>query len=145
MNKIPNQIKYVIWAISALIFILFFSGRINPFGLNNSVHQITGYFFGLAFANLDYFIISSIPVFGMLLNSKRKEFKITDLIKDILIVLLFVTFSLLLGLYILTYIGKPSPLVAQYFISEPFLLYSTLIILIGIGMPFIIKKGSNKT
>ena len=145
LNKIPNKIKYLIGGISALIFFLFFFGIINPFGLNDSLQKMTGYFFGLNFNNLDYFALSSIPIFGMLLNSKRMEFKTADLIKDISIIILFVIITIAIGLYILTFIGKPdNPLIPQYLISEPFFLYSTIIIGIGIGLPFLFINRTEK-
>ena len=128
-----------------MIFFLFFFGIINPFGLNDSLQKITGYFFALSFNNLDYLAISSIPIFGMLLNSKRMEFKIADLIKDISIIILFVIITMAIGLYILTFIGKPnSPLIPQYLISEPFFLYSTFTIGIGIGLPFLLIIRTEK-
>ena len=145
MNKIPNKIKYLIGGISALIFFLFFFGIINPFGLNDSLQKITGYYFGLNFNNLDYFAISSIPIFGILLNSKRMEFKTADLIKDILMIILFVIITIAIGLYILTFIGKPdNPLIPQYLIREPFFLYSTITIGIGIGLPFLLINRTEK-
>ena len=128
-----------------MIFFLFFFGIINPFGLNDSLQKITGYFFVLNVNNLDYFAISLIPFFGMLLNSKRLEFKIADLIIDILIIILFVFITIAIGLYILTFIGKPdNPLIPQYLISEPFFLYSTIIIGIGIGVPFLLINRTEK-
>ncbi|MBA6154892.1 hypothetical protein [Gelidibacter maritimus] len=145
MNKIPIKIKYMICGISAMIFLLFLFGIINPFGLNDSLQKITGYFFGFSFNNLDYLAISSIPIFGMLLNSKRKEFKTADLIKDILIIVLFVIITISIGLYILTFIGKPTnPLIPQYLITEPFFLYSTLTVGIGIGLPFLLINRTEK-
>lgn len=128
-----------------MIFLLFLFGIINPFGLNDSLQKITGYFFGFSFNNLDYLAISSIPIFGMLLNSKRKEFKTADLIKDILIIVLFVIITISIGLYILTFIGKPTnPLIPQYLITEPFFLYSTLTVGIGIGLPFLLINRTEK-
>lgn len=145
MNKIPNNIKYGICGISALIFLLFFLGIIKPFGFNDSLQKFTGYFFGLSFNNLDYLAISSIPVFGMLFNSKRNEFKTTELIKDILLIVLCVLITIAVGLYILTFIGKPTnPLIPQYLITEPFFLYSTLVIGIGILIPFLLIKRTKK-
>lgn len=145
MNKVPNKIKYLIGGISTLIFSLFFFGIINPFGFNDYLQNVTGYFFGLSFNNLDYLAISSIPIFGMLLTSKREEFKTGDLIKDILIILFFLIITIAIGLYILTFIGKPeNPLIPQYLITEPFFLYSTLTIGIGIGLPFLLINRTEK-
>ena len=135
----------MIYGISSLIFLLFFLGIINPFEFNDSLQKITGYFIGLSFNNLDYLAISSIPVFGMLLNSKRNEFKTAELIKDILIIVFCVLITVSIGLYILTFIGKPTnPLIPQYLITEPFFLYSTLTIGIGILIPFLIIKRTEK-
>ncbi len=145
MNKTPNNIKYTIYGTSALIFLLFYLGGINPFGFNDSLQKITGYFFGLSFNNLDYLAISSIPVFGMLFNSKRNEFKKSELITDILIIVFCVLISIAIGLYILTFIGKPSsPLIPKYLITEPFFLYSTLTIGIGILIPYLMIKRNEK-
>lgn len=145
LNRISSNLKYLIGGISAGIFLLFFFGIINPFGLHDSLQNITGYFFGLSFNNLDYIAISSIPIFGMLLNSKRNEFKTADLIKDIFIIVLFVIITIAIGLYILTVIGKPTnPLIPKYLITEPFFLYSTLTIGLGIGLPFLIMNRNKK-
>ena len=135
----------MIYGNSILIFLLFFLGIINPLDLNDSIFKITGYFFGLSFNNLDYLVISSIPIFGMLLNSMRNEFKIIELGKDILTILLFVLITSGIGLYILTYIGKlDSPFIPEYLLREPFSLYSTLIFGIGIGIPFLFVKRTEK-
>ena len=46
---------------------------------------------------------------------------------------------ILIRLYILTTIGKPSnPLIPEYLIAEPINLYSALIIVVGILIPFLI-------
>ena len=81
----------------------------------------------------------------MLFNSKRIEFKTEELIKDILIILFSVLITIGIGLYLLTFIGKPTnPLIPQYLISEPFFIYSTLIIGIGILFPFLLKRRNEK-
>ncbi len=46
-----------------------------------------------------------------------------------------------IGLFILTFIGKPeNPLMPQYIVTEPFELYTTICIGFGIGFPFLIIK-----
>ena len=81
----------------------------------------------------------------MILHTKRVEFKTADLIKDIFIIILFVIIAIAIGLYILTFIGKSdNPLMPQYLIIEPFFLYSTLIIGIGMGTPFLLIKRNKK-
>lgn len=81
----------------------------------------------------------------MLLNSKRKEFKTSELIKDILIIVLFVIIAIAVGLYLLTFIGKPTnPLIPQNLLTEPFFFYSTITLGIGIGIPFLLIKRTTK-
>lgn len=145
LNKIPNIIKYLICGISTLIFLLFTFEKINPFEFNDILQNITGCFFTLSFNSLDHLVISLIPFFGMLLNSRRKKFKINDLIKDLLIIILFVIIIIGIGLYLLTFIGKSdNPLIPKSFISEPFFLYSTLTVLTGIIFPFLVIHRNKK-
>lgn len=141
MNKIPTTIKLLIYGISTLLFILLFLGILNPFRILDPLQNLTGYIFGLSFHNLDFLAISSVPVFGMLLTSKRNNFKTTQLIKDIFIILSCVIITVAIGFYLLTIIGKPSnPLVPQYIITQPFMLYFTIAVGIGILIPFLIRK-----
>lgn len=147
LNKIPKIIKYSIFGISALIFLLLNS----VLGLNiiissiNLIHKITGYHFGISTNTLDYLTFASIPIFGMLFNSKRNEFKLSELIKDIFTVLFWTIIVVGIGLYILTIISKPTnPLIPKYVIIEPINLYSTLIMGIGILIPFIFINRTKK-
>lgn len=129
----------MIFAISGIIFLLFHFGIINPFAGNEMLQEATGYYFVLSCNSLDYLAISSIPIFGMLLNYKRRVFTIEHLIKDIFIILLSATIIIVIGLYLLTFLGKPkNPLIPQFLITEPFFYYSTVIIIIGIGFPFLV-------
>ena len=77
------------------------------------------------------------------MNSKKKENGFIKIIKDNLIISLccFITFSV--GLLILiTKIGSPSsnPLILEYLRVEPFRIYSTFFIGIGIILPFFLIK-----
>ena len=108
-------------------------------GSINLIQKLTGYHIGISTNTLDYLTFSSIPIFGMLFNSKRNEFKVSELIIDIFIILFSTIIVIGIGLYILTIIGKPSsPLMPDYLIIEPINLYSTLIMGIGILIPFLI-------
>ena len=110
-------------------------------GIANSLLAITNHFFAFSSTNLDYLILSLIPIFGMLYNSTRTGFKITELIMDITTILFFVVIMFGIGLFILTFIGKPeNPLMPQYIVNEPFELYTTIFIGLGIIMPFLMVK-----
>ena len=114
-------------------------------GSINLIQKITGFHFGISTNTLDYLTFASIPVFGMLLNSKRNEFKISELINDIFTILFWTIIVIGIGLYILTIIGKPSnPLMPKYLIIEPINLYSTLIMGIGILIPFLFINRTKK-
>ncbi len=147
LNKIPKNIKYSIFGISALIF---FSLN-SMFGINliigtiNLIQKITGYHFGISTNTLDYLTFATIPIFGMILNSKRNEFKVSELIVDIISILFWSLIVIGIGLFLLIYFGRSSnPLVPEYLLIEPFDLYSTLLIGIGIGTPFLLIKRNKK-
>ncbi|WP_179350065.1 hypothetical protein [Winogradskyella pacifica] len=143
MNKIPKNLKYLIFGISLLTFIGLYSGfgiRLM-IGISNKLLPITNYFFAFSSTRFDYLILSTITIFGMLYNSTRTDFKLTELIMDIVTILFSVIIMFGIGLLILTFIGKPeNPLMPQYIVTEPFELYTTIFIGLGIGIPFLIIK-----
>lgn len=121
-------------------------GMIMISRLIDFIHYISGYFFGISTNALDYFSFATIPVFGMLLNSKRSEFKAIELIIDISIILFSVIIVIAIGLYLLTIIRKPiSPFIPEYLITEPINMYSTLMIVFGIAIPFLLVNRAKKT
>lgn len=143
LNKIPAKIKYLIYGLCGLIFIVlnFGGGAKLHIGLTENLQKITEYFFGISTNTLDYLTLSTIPLFGMIYNSTRKEFKIKELIMDIITVLLFVIIVFGIGLFIMTFSAKHSnPLIPEYLLAEPFDLYSTILIIIGLLMPYLIIK-----
>ncbi len=143
MNKIPNKIKYLIYGLCGLTFLAlnFCIGTKLQIGLIENIQKLTDYFFGISTNTLDYIALSTIPLFGMIYNSTRKEFKINELIIDIITVLLFVLVIFGIGLFIMVFLAKHSnPLIPDYLKTEPFDLYSTILIGIGILMPYLIIK-----
>ncbi len=147
LNKIPNKIKYLIYGLCGLIFIAlnFAIGAKFHIGLIETLQKLTDYHFGISTNTLDYLTLASFPFFGMLYNSTRTEFKESKLIKDIFTVLIFIIITFGIGLYLLIYFGRsPNPLIPEYLLIEPFDLYSTLFIGIGIGLPFLLIKRTKK-
>jgi hypothetical protein len=147
LNNLNKKQLYLSIAITCVLFIFlnFVIGPTSVFGLAEFIQNRTGYFFGVDINTLDYFLISLIPIFGLIVNSKRKENRITEIIKDNLIMLIscIVTFSI--GLLILiSKIGSPStnPLIPEYLRVEPFKIYSTFFIGIGIILPILLTKKS---
>ncbi|WP_460218798.1 hypothetical protein [Psychroserpens sp. MEBiC05023] len=143
MKKIPKNIKYLIFGISILIFIVLNSGfgtRLMV-GISNKLLLLTDYFFAFSSTSLDYLILSLTPIFGMLYNATRDHFKLTELIMDIGTILLFIIICFGIGLFILTFIGKPeNPIMPQYILTEPFHFYMTIFISLGIVTPFLILR-----
>ena len=144
LNKIPNKIKYLIYGLCGLIFIILnlgFGAKLQ-IGITENLQKLTDYYFGVSTNTLDYLTLASIPFFGMLYNSTRKtEFKKTELIMDFLTILFSVIIVFGFGLYILKFIGRPeNPLIPQYLLTEPIDLYSIILIWLGIGLPFLIIK-----
>ena len=147
LNNLNKKQLYLSIAITCVLFIFlnFVIGPTSVFGLAEFIQNRTGYFFGVDINTLDYFLISLIPIFGLIVNSKRKENKIIEIIKDNLIMLIscIVTFSI--GLLILiSKIGSPdtNPLIPEYLRVEPFKIYSTFFIGIGIILPILLTKKS---
>lgn len=142
-NTAPIKINYLIFGISLLIFIGLFTGFGIKLmvGISNALLPITNYFFAFSSSNLDYLLLSLIPVYGMLFNSTRAQFKLGQLIMDITTILFWVTIMFGIGLNVLTFIGKPeNPLMPQYIRTEPFDYYITIFIGSGIAIPFLILK-----
>jgi hypothetical protein len=150
LNSFYKNHLYLSIAISCVLFnfLNFILGPTSVFGLAEFLQNKIGYFFGVDINTFDYFLIASIPLFGLLLNSKRKENGLAKILKDILTIILscMVTFSV--GLFILiTKIGSPgeNPLIPEYLRVEPFKEYSSFIIAFGIVLPFLlIKKNVEK-
>ena len=64
---------------------------------------------------------------------------------DILTILFCAIITFGIGLYIVSIIGKNSnPFIPEYFINEPFSLYSIITIGIGIGIPFFLIKRNEE-
>ena len=64
---------------------------------------------------------------------------------DVLTILFWTIIMIVFGLYIMTIVGKPSnPLIPEYLIIEPINLYSSLIMVIGILIPFLFVKQTFK-
>ncbi|MFI1770182.1 hypothetical protein [Thalassobellus citreus] len=147
MNKIPSKIKYLIYGLCGLIFITlnFGLGAKLQIGLTENLQKLTNYFFGISTNTLDYLVFASFPFFGMIFNSTREEFKIKELITDIITVLLFVIIVFGIGLFIMVFSARHSnPLIPDYLKAEPFDLYSTILIGIGILTPNLIIKLMKK-
>ncbi|WP_203258123.1 hypothetical protein [Hyunsoonleella ulvae] len=143
MDKTPNKIKYLIYGLCGLIFIAlnFGLGAKIQIELTENLQKLTDYFFGISTNTLDYLLFASIPFFGMIYNSTRKDFKVKELTMDILTILFFVIIVFVIGLFIMVFSAKHSnPLIPNYLKAEPFDLYSTILIGIGIMMPFLIIK-----
>lgn len=154
MNQIGETLKtlqnkkqlYLSILISFVIFIVlnFIIGPTSVFGLAEFIQCKTGYFFGVDINTLDYLLISLIPIFGLSITFKRKVNNLTETLKHNLLLLLscIITFSIGLCLLI-SKMGSPSenPLIPQYLRVEPFKGYSSLLIALGIILPFLLVKN----
>lgn len=151
LKKLNRNQLYPLILISCLLFIFlnFIIGPTSIFGLAGFIQNKTGYFFGVDINTFDYLLISLIPIFGLLLNSERKINSLAEILKDNLTILLCCIITFSIGLFILiTKIGSPSanPLIPEYLRVEPYKIYSTFFIGIGILLPFLLtKKHVEKT
>ncbi len=151
LSSISKAQLYISASLSVTLFLLLTLG-IEPttvFGLVEFLQLQTGYFFGVGTGTVDYCLISSIPIMGVLLSAKRKTVTLMTMVKYNLIILCccFVTFGLGLCLLI-TEIGSPgeNPLIPKYLRAEPFTGYSSLMIALGIALPLILfERGLHET
>lgn len=139
INKI-HLYSSILVAVVLFLTLNFILGPTSVFGLEELIQNKTGYYFGVDTNTFDYLLIALIPVFGLILTQKKKKKKVSEMLKENLIILLscVLTFSLAL-LILVTKIGSPgeNPLIPQYLRLEPFKIYSTLFITFGIILPFI--------
>lgn len=137
-----TRLKYIaLTVISILIFLLlnFGLGPTTLFGLSQLIQDITHYYFGIEINTIDYLIIASFPIFGMLLSKKQGSNSLLILFFDNLKIIISCLVTFFIGLLIITIFGKPeNPLIPQYLIIEPFHLYSAFWIGFGIIFPFLL-------
>ena len=151
LNNLNKNQLYLSITISCVLFIFlnFVIGPTSVFGLAEFIQNQTGYFFGVDINTIDYSLISLIPILGLLLNYKNEIKKFPKILKDNLTILFCCFITFVIGLFILTTkIGSPSanPLIPEYLRVEPFKIYSTLFIGLGMFVPFLLnKKYSKKT
>jgi len=149
MDKLNKKHLYLSVSISFTLFIIlnFILDPSYVFGLVKFIQNKTGYFFGVDINTLDYFFISLIPIFGLLLNSRRKENSFAEIIKDNFTISISCILTFSIGLLILiSKIGSPgeNPRIPEYLRVEPFKIYSTFFIIAGIILPFFLIKNKLK-
>ncbi|KGO86682.1 hypothetical protein [Flavobacterium suncheonense] len=145
MTNNQQQTKYIALVISILIFLSlnFGLGPTTLFGMAETMQNLTHYYFGVGTFTIDYLMIALFPFFSVLLLTKRENFSFIELITNSFKILICSLIAFSVGLLILTKIGKhENPLIPEYLLTEPFNLYSTFWIGIGIIIPFLLK---NKT
>lgn len=150
LDNLYKKHLYISIAISIVLFILlnFFVGPTSVFGLAEYIQNKTGYFFGVDINTFDYLLISSIPIFGLILTEKRNLKNLLEILKTNLIICFSCILTFSIGLFILiSKIGSPSenPLIPQYLRVEPFKAFSIFSIALGILLPFLLirKKTEN--
>jgi len=143
LNTIPSQIKYWVYGLCGLIFLLlnFGIGAKLQITLTENLQKVTDHFYGISTNTLDYLLFATIPVIGMIYNSTREAFKLKELIIDIFMVLSFVIIIFGIGLYIMIFRAKhSSTFIPKVLLAEPFDLYSSILIGLGLLMPYLILR-----
>lgn len=145
LQSLNKKYLYLSISISVVLFILlnFILGPTSVFGLAEFIQNKTGYFFGIDINTSDYFLISSIPICGLMLTGKRKRTYLSVILKDNLIICLSCVLTFSIGLIILiSKIGNPSenPLIPEYLRVEPFKQYSLFFIILGLILPFLFTR-----
>ncbi len=146
MSKPFSNPVVVVVLFSCLLFVFlnFYIENTTVFGLDQLLLKTTGYFFGVEIYTSDYFLIAMLPVLGLFLAKKKEGSKGLDLVKNTLILAAGCGLALVIGLLLLTTdLGSASsnPLFPQALRVEPFKMYSTLWIGVGIGVTFLIMRN----
>lgn len=149
LKRINRNQLYLSILMSLIIFIVlaFIIEPTSIFGFEQIILNKTGYFFGVDIGILDYFLISLIPIFGLVIYYKKKMNGFKEILKVNLIMLLSCVLTFSIGLLLLiSKLGSPgeNPLIPKYLRVEPFQNYSTCLIAIGIILPFILLKKNIK-
>ena len=143
IKTIPTKIKYLIIGISVLTFLClnFGVGFIIHTTISGAIENVFGLFLSFSSGTIDYLVLSSTPIVGMVYHSKRKQFSLDQLIKDELLTFGCVGISFLLSLFVIALTGKTSnALIPEYLRIEPFFLFSTLMLVAGMFSPFVLFK-----
>lgn len=91
---------------------------------------------------IDYIFISSIPIISIILGYK-KDYNFKKCILNNLLLISSVLLILLISVLSIKPFSKfDSPFIPDYYVREPFKLFSTLIISVGLIFPFILKNSS---
>lgn len=142
--------KNIVLSISLAVFLFlslnFIAGPTSVFGLAAFVQNKTGYFFGVDISTFDYLLISLIPICGLMLTEKRKRKNLSNILKYSFIICLSCVSTFSIGLFILlSRIGSPSqnPLLPEYLRVAPFRQYSSILIILGLLVPFLLTKKSS--
>ena len=147
LQNLPKTFKYSILTICSLTFLTLNFG-IGPHLLIKIItllHHFTHYYFLLHLNTVDYLLVAFIPFFAMMYSSKRKPFKRTIFLKDLIFLYGIIGIVFVMGLYFMVFIGKPqNPLIPQYFLSEPYNSYTITLLLLGILIPFMFLKTLKK-
>jgi hypothetical protein len=139
-----NPVVFVVlfsWLL--FVYLNFYIESTTVFGLDQYLLHTTGYFFGVGLYTADYFLIAMIPVLGFLLIGKKKDNLGFSFVKNTLILATCCGIALVIGLILLTTdLGSASnnPLLPNGLRVEPFKMYSTICIGIGIWVPFLLMK-----
>jgi len=142
LDNLNKKYLYLSISISVTLFIIlnFILGPTSVFGLSEFIQNKTGYFFGVDINTSDYLLISSIPIYSLMLAEKRKRKNLSEILKGNLVICLSCVLTFSIGLlFLISKIGSASenPLFPEYLRVEPFKQYSSFFIVLGVILPFL--------
>jgi hypothetical protein len=131
-----NNLKYISFGISIIILIFTF---IQPFRLIDIINSTSHFFeiyMSFSISIIEQVLISSVPILVYYLNKKNGSLELKTISIQIIIIYLSLLIFFIVSVYFITlFPNLKSPLIPENFISEPFELYFTLIVFLGILIP----------
>lgn len=131
--------KYALLGSLTLFLILYFTPRFLP--VLDSFYRLSGYFIPFKFTFINCLLLASFPVLALHFLDVKKNIPLKAYLQ---VCALFIGSFLLIGfigIWISICLNNPSsPLLPRYIIEEPFPLFSCLMLLIALLIPFILHK-----
>ncbi len=143
--KIPNKVKKWSYGIALFLFLIRIFIPYLFINLVSFVLEYFDYYMSFSLSILDFILLCSIPIIALYLNKKRAEFNLTELIIDNVTLIISVIVVSVIAFYFLTeHSTSTNPLIPDNIIIEPFNFFWTLVIGLGLILPFIVIKQTKR-
>ena len=140
------SLQYFSFGTSSIILILTFIQPFRPIDIISSILHFFDIYMSFSISVIEQFLISSVPILVYYLNKKNGSLELKTISIQIIIIYLFLLILFMVSVYfIVVFSNVKTPLIPENYIREPFELYFTLIVFLGILIPFKIIDNKLKS